>query len=164
MSFTKNTESLLDSDVIISKDKAVFWLDANGSWRNKSGRFRHKKISDHFHAAIQKDAGGYFLFQDRGGVTEKVYFPYEDTALFIFEVILNDSISVVLNTGEKVHLEPKNLFVRNDNLYLSMSGERIKFTERSLIKISQLLEVDDDHYYIRLDGNKHRIASAPSSR
>jgi hypothetical protein len=158
---TKNRDSLLASDVIIPKDKAVFWLDANGFWRNKGGRFRHKKISDHFHAAIQKDAGGYFLFQDRGGITEKVYFPYEDTVLFVFEVNLNDNISLVLNTGEKVHLEPKNLFVQNDNLYLSMSGERVKFTERSLIKISQLLEVDDDNYYIRLNGKKNRIESAP---
>ena len=162
MASPKNTESLLASDVIIPKDKAVFWLDANGSWRNKCGRFRHKKISDHFHAAIQKDAGGYFLFQDRGGVTEKVYFPYEDTVLFVFEVIVNDNVTLVLNTGEEVHLEPNKLFVQNDNLYLTMSGERVKFTERSLFKISQFLEVDDEDYYIRLNGQKHRIDSAPS--
>jgi hypothetical protein len=164
MTSNKNRDSLLPSDVIIPKEEAVFWLDSNGSWRNKSGRFRHKKISDYFHAAIQKDAGGFFLFQDRGGITEKVYFPFEDTALFVFEVELNDDALLILNTGEKVLMEPKNLFVENDYLYFSMDGERVKFTERSLVKISHLLDVDNGDYYIRLNGLKYRIESGLPNR
>ena len=41
------------------------------------------------HAAIRRDADGYFVCQERGNCTEKVYFPYEDTALFVVDVALD---------------------------------------------------------------------------
>lgn len=159
MTSEKKRNSLLPSDIIVPKEKAVFWLDANGSWHNKSGRFRHKKISDYFHAAIRKDEGGFFLYQDRGDVTEKVYFPFEDTALFVIEVDLGDEVHLVLNTGERVLLDPKRLFIQNDNLYVTLDGDRVKFTERSLLKISNLLDIKNDDYFISLNGQKHKLES-----
>jgi hypothetical protein len=162
MASAKNRDVLVPSDIVIPKDKAVFWLDTNGCWRNESGRFRHKKISAHFHAAIRKDAGGFFLYQDRGEYTEKVYFPFEDTALFVFGVALDDDVSLTLNTGETILLEPQKLFVQNDHLYITREEDRVKFSERSLLKISTLLDVDDDVYFIHLNGQKYRIASRSS--
>ena len=163
MAAVKNTDVLIPSDIVIPKEKAVFWLDTNGCWRNESGRFRHKKISDHFHTAIRKDAGGFFLYQDRGDCTEKVYFPFEDTALFVFGVAFDDDVSLTLNTGERILLEPHKLLVQNDNLYIFRGEDRVKFSERSLLKISVLLDVDADVYFIRLNGQKYRIASRSSN-
>ena len=74
-------------EIVISKEDAIFWLDKNGRWHNAHGEFQHKKIIDYFHSSIQKDEKGYYLFQERGNLREKVYFHYEDTALFAVDLI-----------------------------------------------------------------------------
>ena len=66
--------------IVISKDKAVFWLNQNGRWCNRHGEFEHKKIIDYFNASIRKDKGGYYVAQTTDDYQEKVYFHYEDTA------------------------------------------------------------------------------------
>ena len=146
------------TEIVIPKENAVFRLDANGCWHNESGRFRNKKIIDFFHASIRKDAGGYFLFQNRDNCTEKVYFPYEDTALFVFDVILSDPITLVLNTGERLSLEPQKLFAQNDGLYVTVGEHRVKFTERSLMAISGLITFEDENYFIRQAGQRYQIS------
>ncbi|MDJ0803659.1 MAG: MFS transporter permease, partial [Desulfobacterales bacterium] len=73
-------------EIVIPKDQAVFWLDRHGFWRNRHGRFERPRIIAKFHAAIGRDAQGYYLSQTNGDVREKIYFPYEDTALFVFDV------------------------------------------------------------------------------
>ena len=50
-------------EIIISKEDAVFWMDKHGFWRNEDGKFRHKRIIDHFHKSIGKDQNGYFVSQ-----------------------------------------------------------------------------------------------------
>jgi hypothetical protein len=155
----KSRDAPAPSDIVIPKEMAVFWLDANGCWRNANGRFRHKKISDHFHAAIRKDAGGFFLYQERENCTEKVYFTFDDTALFVFDVAFKEHVLLTLNTGEKIFLEPQNLYVQNDSLYINKDEDRVKFTERSLWMISSFIDVDNDAYFIRLNGIKHSIKS-----
>lgn len=159
MTSSKDKAPLASTGIVIPREKAVFWLDANGNWHNSSGRFRHKKISDHFHSAIRKDAEGFFLYQERGDVTEKVYFPYEDTALFVFDVDIGDEIGLTFNTGDRTVLNPQKLFILNDNLYLTHGEDRVRFSERSLLKISPLLDVDHDAYFIRLKDQRYRIAS-----
>ncbi|MFY9707484.1 MAG: hypothetical protein WAJ95_16335, partial [Desulfobacterales bacterium] len=147
------------TEIVIPKENAVFRLDANGCWHNESGRFRNKKIIDFFHASIRKDAGGYFLFQNKGNRTEKVYFPYDDTALFVFEVILSDHpITLVLNTGERLPLEPQKLYAQNDALYVTVGEHRVKFTERSLMTISGLMTFEDENYFIRQAGQRYQIS------
>jgi hypothetical protein len=158
MSADSGTIRSAPTEIVIPKENAVFRLDANGCWYNESGRFRNKKIIDFFHASIRKDDGGYFLFQVRDNVTEKVYFPYEDTALFVFDVIMNDPITLVLNTGERSSLEPQQLYVQNDGLYVTIGEHRVKFTERSLMAISGLMTFDDENYFIRQAGQRYRIA------
>lgn len=131
-------------EVIIPREKAVFRLDGQGYWRNQEGRFRNKKIIDHFHRSISRDESGYFVSQDKGGIIEKVYFPCEDTAFFVFDVIFNDDITLVLNTGRQMPLMPGHLFTKNDNLYIETACDRIKFTVRALMKISGLFEESGD--------------------
>ncbi len=144
-------------EIVIPKEHALFWLDADGRWRNSDGRFRHKKIIDHFHASISKDANGYFVRQQKGDFLEKVYFHYEDTALFVFQVILGTEIILVLNTQKKIRLHPERLFLRNDNLYVMEEGDIIKFTEHALIKISNIIDEIDGHFYITINGVSHKI-------
>ena len=158
MSAESGTISSAPKEIVIPKENAVFWLDANGCWHNENGRFRNKKIIDFFHASIRKDDGGYFLFQNRDNFTEKVYFPYEDTALFVFDVILSDPITLVLNTGEQATLEPQNLYAQNDGLYVTIGEHRVKFTERSLMAISGRLTFEDENYFIRQAGQRYLIA------
>jgi hypothetical protein len=158
MSADSETIRYAPAEIVITKENAVFRLDANGCWHNESGRFRNKKIIDFFHASIRKDDGGYFLFQDRDNFTEKVYFPYEDTALFVFDVILSDPITLVLNTGERSSLEPQKLYTQNDGLYVTSGEHRVKFTERSLMAISGLMTFEDENYFIRQAGQRYLIA------
>ena len=63
-------------------------MDGQGVWHNRHGRFRRKKIIDHFNAAIGHDDGGFYVCQERGDILEKVYFSCEDTAYFAVSVDL----------------------------------------------------------------------------
>jgi hypothetical protein len=136
-------------EIVIASEDAVFWLDRNGCWRNQGGKFRHKKVIDFFHAAIRKDDGGYYLHQVHDDWVEKVYFRYEDTALFVFDVILNGQIDLVLNTGSRIRLAPAALYVQDDHLYFRHGEDRIKFTERALMKLADRLEFNRDRYYFK---------------
>src|SRR5210317_480837 len=145
------------TEIVISKDDAVFWLNANGRWHNAHGEFQHKKIIDYFHSSIQRDEKGYYLFQERGNLREKVYFHYEDTALFAVDLIKDEDITLILNTKKQLKLKPKNLFIKNDNLYMRLGQETIKFAERGLMKMSDLLEFKDDQYFIKVKNRRYRI-------
>lgn len=146
-------------EIIIPREKAVFCLDERGYWRNEGGRFKNKKIIDYFHRAISKDKNGYFVIQDKGGVIEKVYFPYEDTALFVFNVHFGShgDVTLTLNTGQEMPLKPEQLFIKNDHLYVETHDDRIKFTERALMKISDTFEETHDGMAIRVDNRLYPI-------
>ena len=145
------------TEIVISKEDAIFWLDKNGRWHNVHGEFQHKKIIDYFHSSIQKDEKGYYLFQERENLREKVYFHCEDTALFAVDLIKDEDITLILNTKRQIKLRPKNLYTRDDNLYMRLGTETIKFTERGLMKISDLMEFSDEHYFIRVKNRRYRI-------
>jgi len=144
-------------EIIVSREDATFWLDRWGYWCNAHGRFEHKKIIDHFHAAIAWDEQGYFVTQINGDFREKVYFRYEDTALFVFDVLTGDGITLVLNTQRQMELDPGALFIRNDYLYLRGDNVLIKFNELSMLKISRLFEHDGDTCFITIKGERKAI-------
>ncbi len=150
--------------VVIPKEKSVFWLDSNGWWKNAGGRFRKKKIIDYFHKHIGLDENGYFVLHDKGGVWEKVYFPYEDTALFVFDILNENNgndIRLVLNTGQNILLDPEKLHINDDQLYTIVDHQRIRFAERAMIKMSKLLEEDKDgRLVICTGGVKYTIAES----
>lgn len=145
------------TEIVIPKEKAVFWLDKNGCWHNDNGKFRHKRIIDFFHASIRKDKDGYYLYQEKDKWREKVYFHFEDTALFVFDVLKENNIILALNTGKRVTLTPERLFVQDDILYVDLEEERVKFSERSLMKISDLLEFEDNRYFMKLKDKRYRL-------
>ena len=147
----------------IPAEEAVFWLDANGIWHNSDGKFRHKKIIDYFHASIRRDDKGYYLYQAHEHYSEKVYFKYEDTALFVFDVRPQTDILLVLNTKKQVRLRPRNMFIKNDSLYMRLGDEIIKFAEQGLMKIAPFLEEDDDGLFIRSKNRSYRLA-APAEK
>jgi len=153
-------------EFVVPKEKAVFWLDAYGRWCNKHGVFEHKKIIDYFHSSIRKDADGYHLFQKHDDhAIEKVYFKYEDTALFVFDVKIQDyseNICLILNTKEEISLAPENLFVQNDNLYMEHAGHRIKFIDRAMLKLADRLEFDQHQYRLELRGKTYDIPTRKS--
>jgi len=146
--------------IVIPREEAVFRLDRQGYWRNAGGRFKKKKIIDHFHRAIDRDENGYFLLQDKGGVWEKVYFPYEDTALFVFDVQAHnagdqtETIRLTLNTGRQMDLAPDQLYIHRDNLYMMLGDERVKLAERAMIKIAKRLKEDDQGWLCLAVGNR----------
>jgi hypothetical protein len=142
---------------VIPKEDAVFWLDQNGCWRNVHGKFKHYKIIDYFHSCIKRDQGGYYLSQVNGDCREKVYFRYEDQALFVFDLIRQDDIMLILNTKKQIVLDPESLFIKDDNLYMRMGDETIKFVEHGLMKMAPLLEDEDGRFYIRLKDKRYRI-------
>jgi len=130
---------------VIPREEAVFWLDKDGYWRNQHGRFRNPKIIAHFHSCIQKDEHGFYLTQDHPEFREKVYFPYEDTALFVFDVQENDQdVILKLNTGQDVPLPPDKLSIHNDHLYMDLDGDRVKFSERALVTLSKYMQFDEE--------------------
>jgi hypothetical protein len=147
--------------VVVPKENAVFRLDARGRWHNKHGVFEHKKIIGYFHSSIRKDADGYHLFQKHGDHSiEKVYFKYEDTALFVFDINTpkdSDRIRLILNTKEEIPLNPNALFIQNENLYLEHDGHRIKFIDRAILKLAHRLNFDQQQYRLELSGKIYDI-------
>lgn len=143
--------------ITIPKERAIFWLDKNGRWHNAHGEFEHKKIINYFHASIRRDSNGYYLYQKRENVQEKVYFHYEDTALFAVDLIKNEDVTLVLNTRKHIKLRPRNLFIKGDQLYMRLGDETIKFAERGLMKISDMLQYEKDQYFISVKNRRYRI-------
>jgi hypothetical protein len=151
-------------EIVIPKEKALFRLDKHGFWHNKHGKFQHKKIIDYFHTCIEKDGDGFYLIQERDNYIEKVYFPYEETAYFVFDVSKNnEEVVLTLNTKKQIKLNPDELFIREDDLYLTAGDDLIKFTEHTLMQISDLLEFEEDKYFIRLNDKRYDIKKRKES-
>ena len=142
-------------EIVISKDRAVFWLDSNGRWHNIHGEFEHRKIIDFFHSSIRKDNDGYYVTQTTESYKEKVYFRYEDTALFVFNIIKNKDVYLLLNTKKQIKLNPEELFIKDDSLYTKDGEELVKFTEQSMMKISKYMENDNDRYFIIINDKRY---------
>jgi hypothetical protein len=132
-------------EIVVQKEDAVFRMDENGVWHNRHGRITHPRIIEYFDAAIKKDAGGFFLYQAYDNIREKVYFPYEGTALFAVDVIMDPGTTLILNTKEKVALAPGALFAEKGRLCMRLDDGYVKFSE----KVQRVLSV-----FIREDGER----------
>ena len=144
-------------EVVIPKENAVFWMDGRGRWHNEHGEFEHVKIINYFHSAIRKDEHGFYLTQERDDIIEKVYFPYEETAFFVFDVLKGDDIILVLNTQKQINLKPENLSIKDDQLYMNDRKDLIKFSERGLLKISDLIKFENNQYTIHVNDKIYKI-------
>jgi hypothetical protein len=142
---------------IIQKEDAVFKLDKNGKWHIDGRKFTNPKIVNHFHSMIKKDRDGYFLEQEHAHFIEKVYFPYEDTPLFVFRVMAGEPLILSLNTGETLALAPDNLMIKDDNLYLQHEENMIKFNEDALLSMAEYLDEVKGQYFFDLGGKRQRI-------
>lgn len=146
-----------DTEIVISKEDAVFWMDGNGRWHNQHGEFEHKKVVAYFNRSIGYDVDGYFVSQVRGDIQEKVYFPYQETALFVVDIMQNGDLKLLLNTQKQVPLNPEKLFIRNDNLFMHFENQLIKFTDRSMIKLSDRFDDANGKFTIHLHGNHYTL-------
>ena len=142
----------------VPKEKALFRLDRNGVWFHGEEKFTNKKIINYFHSIIKKDKDGYFLKQEHKNFIEKVYFPYEDTPLFVFHIIKrDDGLILCLNTGENIKLDPEKLIMKNDNLYVQNDEDLIKLNANALISLAGHMDDVDDQYVININGKRHLI-------
>lgn len=142
---------------IIPKEKAVFRLDKNGIWRADDEKFTNQKIIKYFHSIIRKDKDGFFLEQEHEHFIEKVYFPYEDTALFVNRIIESDGLILCTNTATHIKLDPEKLLIKNDSLYIQNGEDLIKFNENALLSLAGYMDDVDDQYVINIDGKRHLI-------
>ena len=144
-------------EIVVPAEEATFWMDCWGNWCNQHGRFEHRKIIAYFNAAIARDEQGYFVSQINSDVREKVYFRYEETALFVLDVRPGEALTLVLNTGREVGLKPGMLFIRNDHLYAREGDELIKFNEISMLKISRFFDHAGDQCFLNFKGQRTAI-------
>jgi len=142
---------------IIPKEKAVFRLDKNGNWRAEDEKFRNQKIINYFHSLIKKDQDGFFLEQEQEHFIEKVYFPYEDTALFVNRIIESDGLVLCTNTGKHIKLDPEKLLIKNDDLYFQSGEDLIKFNQNALLALADYMDDVDDQFAINIDGERYLI-------
>jgi hypothetical protein len=146
-------------EIVIPKENAVFWMDGNGRWHNVHGPFRHKKLIDYFNTSIGRDSDGFFVSQERGEVHEKVYFRYEETALFGVAVSAESDLMVILNTQERIKLRPEKLFIKNDCLFMHYQDTLIKFTDRCMMWLAEYIEENEGIYYFEFKDKKVMIAT-----
>ena len=62
-----------------------------------------------------------------------------------------------LATRREIVLEPVNRIVAGENLYIVQDGERIKFSERAMLKLAEMMEFTEEGYFITVQGGRHRI-------
>ncbi|MGD9826702.1 MFS transporter permease [Desulfobacter sp.] len=125
---------------IIPKEQAVFWMDRDGTWHNEHGKLAHPKIIKYFNQSIHKDDQGYFLCQTMNDVEEKVYFPYQDTAVFVVDLVKKDTgIELTLNTLDIIALDPGALYIEEDALFMETEAHLVKFTQKALARMSSFL-------------------------
>ena len=126
---------------IIPKEKAVFWMDQDGTWHNEHGKLEHPKIIKYFNQSIGKDDEGYFLSQTLNNVEEKVYFPYEETAVFVVDLVQKENgIMLILNILGAIALDPDALYTKSDALFMETDAHLIKFTQNALARMSSFLK------------------------
>jgi hypothetical protein len=126
---------------IIPKEEAVFWMDKDGTWHNEHGKLEHPRIIKYFNQSIGKDDQGYFLSQIINDVEEKVYFPYEETAVFVVDLVQRESgIELTLNTLGTIALDPDTLYTKSDALFMETAAHLIKFNQNALARMSSFLE------------------------
>ncbi len=145
--------------IVIPKEKAVFRMDANGNWHNEHGKFEHPGIIRYFNASIKKDADGYYVYQATDECEEKVYFPYEDTALFAVNITTGPDFDLILNTGERIRPDGGEFFIRNDQLYFQNADHLIKLTVQAMVRISRFIDEKDGDWSIRLNGITRPVES-----
>ncbi len=150
------------TEIVVSRDKAVFWMDANGRWHNRHGPFEHPNIIRYFNASIQKDEGGYFVSQRNQNVIEKVYFPYVITAYFVVAVEIGDSIKAKLNTQRELDLLPERLLMCQEDLYYRMENDIAKFSFQALLNISQHITYDGKKYHFTIGAEPQLIVETKS--
>lgn len=148
--------------IVIQKSQATFRMDGNGRWHNNEGPFRHKRIIELFNAVIRKDEGGYFVTQDNGVSIEKVYFPYEETALFVVELIWGDPDRIRLNTGRVLTLDPGSLFIHQDSLYCRLGDGVAKFNQNALMAVSKALTCDNGRYCFTTGSERIVLDESPA--
>lgn len=127
---------------VVLKEEAVFWMDGRGRWCNRYGPFEHPKIIAYFNSAIGKDDGGYFVQQIIDGLREKIYFRYEGTPLFVVDVMEQDPIILVLNTGRSIELDPERLLIQNDYLCVDMGDDYAQFSEKMMMRMANWIHYD----------------------
>lgn len=148
-------------EIVIPREQAVFWLDKDGHWQNEGGRFELKKIIRRFNESINKDEEGYFVTQMNNGRREKVYFPYEDTALFAIDIEKKEPFSLRLNTGRRLPLSLDRIFRLSDQLYTKSGEEWIKFSERPLLKLVPMIDTETEPWQIHFKGKSYPILERP---
>jgi len=77
-------------------------------------------------------------------------------------VIVGDDIVLVLNTGQRLELDPRQLCIKKDNLYMRHKEDIIKFTDRSMMKMAALMEDTEDGYAFVFQGRKYPIDTVDS--
>lgn len=135
-------------------------MDGHGVWHNEHGPFEHPKIIQYFNRSIQRDDQGFFLCQEMDHAFEKIYFPCEDTALFVADISAKTPGDLLLNTGEKMRLDPATLFIRDDSLFIRMPDHLVKFTSRALVKLSKHISENDGEVVLTLSSKRHTIPEA----
>ncbi len=128
---------------VVPKENAVFWMDNRGVWHNKHGRFEHPKIISHFNRSIGKDSQGYFVSQQIEDMEEKIYFPYEDTAVFAVNVCTGSTLDLILNTGQRLVMDPHDLFIHKDTLFLQTPEHLIQFSPQAMSQLSKIMDEAD---------------------
>jgi hypothetical protein len=73
------------------------------------------------------------------------------------DAAIGDTVELLLNTGETIELNPEGLFVCKDHLYLQREDERIKFSDRVLLKLSAFIDYDAGRYYFSSGQERHPL-------
>lgn len=149
-------------EIVITRENAVFWMDATGRWHNQHGPFQHPKIIRYFNQSIQKDGDGYFVSQHHNGVIEKVYFPYVVTALYVVDLVENPTVRIKLNTQVKLDLVPEKLFLYQDDLYYKLGDDIAKFNPHALLKISKFFDHGGEGHRMTIASRSHVIVERSS--
>ncbi|MDZ7579732.1 MAG: hypothetical protein U5R30_03670 [Deltaproteobacteria bacterium] len=116
-----------------------------------------KRSSTSFMRRSVRTPVGIFYVKTGAIALKRFIFPMRTRRCLFLRLTLSRMAQSVKNTGKRLSLEPRKLYVQNDSLYVADGEQRVKFTERSLMAISGLMTFENENYFITQAGRKYPI-------
>jgi hypothetical protein len=54
-------------------------------------------------------------------------------------------------------IRARKLWIKDDSLYINMGEDQIKFSEHGLVRIADLIEYENDQYFMRVRHRRYKI-------
>ena len=148
MSIEENAEAWL-KELEKRRRSIDLHLDREGAWWHDGAPFTHDRLIEAFNRGLDIDIDSGEPILRVGG--HWCYISVEDTAFIVLRVSQQKgAFSVLLNTREKIEMDPTSLSFVGETLYTRLGdGRRARFNRDALATIAGWLIEKNEEYFLQ---------------